>query len=69
MAEEKKNSKLVNFRLTPEEYDGLRILSELTSKTQTDIVRDLIRSELQKQEAAIAAYKKSIDTIKATIMK
>lgn len=56
--------KLVNFRLAPEEYEGLRILSELTGLTQTDIIRDLIRAEIRNQEDAIKAYKDSINQIK-----
>ena len=62
-------SKLVNFRLQPTEYEGLRILAELTDRTQADIVRDLIGAELVKQKDAIEAYKKSIakdDSIDAT---
>jgi len=56
--------KLVNFRLAPEEYEGLRILSELTGVTQTDIIRDLIRAELRNQKEAIQAYNSSINEIK-----
>lgn len=62
-------TKLVNFRLSPQEYEGLRILAELTERTQADIVRDLIGAELKKQEAAIEAYKKSIEEVKGKIKK
>lgn len=62
-------SKLVNFRLQPAEYEGLRILAELTDRTQADIVRDLIGAELEKQKAAIEAYKKSIEEVKGKIKK
>ena len=62
-------SKLVNFRLQPQEYEGLRILAELTDRTQADIVRDLIGAELARQEAAIQAYKKSIEQVKGKIKK
>ena len=48
-------AKLVNFRLQPEEQEGLRILAELTESTQTEIIRGLIRMELQKQDEAIQA--------------
>ena len=62
-------AKLVNFRLMPQEYEGLRILAELTGMTQADIVRDLIRAEIRKQEEAIEAYKKSIEEVKGKIKK
>lgn len=61
--------KLVNFRLEPEEYEGLRILAELTEQTQADIVRYLIRMELVKQKEAIEAYKKKMDEVKEMIKK
>ena len=61
--------KLVNFRLEPEEYEGLRILAELTEQTQADIVRYLIRMELVKQKEAIEAYKKKLDEVKEMIKK
>lgn len=61
--------KLVNFRLEPEEYEGLRILAELTDVTQADIVRSLIKAELQKQAEAIEAYKKSMEAVKTKIKK
>lgn len=57
-------TKLVNFRLAPEEAEGLKILAELTGVTQTDIIRDLIRAEIRNQSEAIKAYKDSIDQIK-----
>ncbi len=60
-------TKLVNFRLQPDEYEGLRILAELTERTQADIVRELIKKELQKQEGAIAAYKKSMAELKSKL--
>ena len=62
-------SKLVNFRLQPTEYEGLRILAELTDRTQADIVRDLIGAEPVKQKTAIEAYKKSIEEVKGKIKK
>ena len=61
--------KVVNFRLEPEEYEGLRILAELTEQTQADIVRYLIRMELVKQKEAIEAYKKKMDEVKEMIKK
>lgn len=63
------DTKLINFRLQPQEYDGLRILAELTGRTQTDIVRDLISSELARQDEAIRAYKESIEAVKSKIKK
>ena len=63
------DTKIVNFRLQPEEYEGLRILSELTDMTQADIVRYLIRMELQKQKEAIEAYKESLAAAKNKIKK
>lgn len=62
-------TKLVNFRLAPEEYEGLRILAELTDVTQADIVRGLIKAELEKQREAIEAYKKSMEEVKGKIKK
>ena len=61
--------KLVNFRLMPNEYEGLRILAELTGRTQTEIIRDLISSELEKQSEALEAYKQSIAAIKDKVKK
>lgn len=66
---EKNKPKLVNFRLLPEEYDGLRILAELTDRTQADIVRDLIKAEITKQATAIQAYKESLAKAKNKIIK
>lgn len=60
-------TKLVNFRLQPDEYEGLKILSELMETTQADIVRNLIRMELQKQEEAITAYKMNLAELKTKI--
>lgn len=62
-------AKLVNFRLQPEEQEGLRILAELTESTQTEIIRGLIRMELQKQDEAIQAYKKSMEQLKDKLKK
>jgi len=62
-------TKLVNFRLQPEEYEGLRILAELTERTQADIVRALINKELQKQQSAITAYKANVAELKRQIKK
>ena len=65
---ERRNSKLVNFRLRPDEQDGLRILAELTNCTQTEIIRGLINAELRKQEEAITAYKEKLEEARAKIM-
>ena len=45
------------------------ILAELTDVTQADIVRSLIKAELQKQAEAIEAYKKSMEAVKTKIKK
>ena len=59
-----KETKLVNFRLSQEQYEGLKILAELTGATQTDIIKDLITAELREQREAIQAYKDSIEKVK-----
>lgn len=64
---EEKQSRLVNFRLLPKELEGLRILSELTGCTQTEIIRGLINAELRKQQEAIEAYKETLAKLKAKI--
>ena len=64
---EEQESQLVNFRLKPDEQDGLRILAELTNCTQTEIIRGLINAELRKQEEAITAYKEKLEEARAKI--
>lgn len=66
---EEQQSRLVNFRLKPDELEGLRILAELTGCTQTEIIRGLINEELRKQEEAIAAYKEKLEEARAKIKK
>ncbi len=66
-AREEKQSRLVNFRLLPGELEGLRILSEITGCTQTEIIRGLINAELRKQQEAIEAYKETLEKVKAKI--
>lgn len=61
--------KIVNFRLQPQESDGLRILADLTGETQVDIIRRLIWGELERQKDAIDAYNKSMKEAKAKIKK
>ena len=63
------DTKLVNFRLTLEEYEGLKILAELTDTTQADIVRDLIRQEMARQHEAIEAYNESMAEVKRKVKK
>ena len=63
------DTKLVNFRLTLEEYEGLKILAELTDTTQADIVRDLIRQEMARQQEAIEAYNESMAEVKRKVKK
>ncbi len=62
-------TKLLNFRLSLDDYEGLKILSEVTERTQADIVRDLIRQELDKQTEVIATYKKNIADLKTKVKK
>ena len=62
-------TKLVNFRLSPKEYEGLKILSELTDRTQSDILRGLIQNELEKQKDIIAAYQKNMAALKSQMKK
>ncbi len=66
MGEERK---LVNFRMFPDEYEGLKILAELQGTTQVDIIRQLIKVELERQEEAISTYKKSLEEAKAKVKK
>ena len=53
-------TKVTNFRIPPAEMEGLKVLSELTGTTQTEVIRNLIRAEMVKQHEAIDAYKKSL---------
>ena len=62
-------TKLVNFRLNAEDYEDLRILAELTSSTQTAIIRVLIKDELEKQRDAIEDYKRVMEKLKGKIKK
>ncbi len=61
--------KLVNFRLQPHEYEGLKILAELTGVTQVDFIRNLISRELEKQKEAIEIYKKNLKEAQDKIKK
>lgn len=66
---EKESRKLVNFRLPPEEAEGLRILAEITDMSQVDVIRCILRMEILKQKDAIEAYKKKMAEVKDMIKK
>lgn len=57
--------KLVNFRMLPEELEGLKILSELHDLSQADTVRFLINAELERQKESVQALKEIKAKIKA----
>lgn len=66
MGEEKR---AVNFRISADEMESLKILSELHGLSQTDMIRHLINAEMKKQADAVTAYKKNLAEIKAKIKK
>ena len=61
--------RIINFRLSFTELEGLKILSELTGVTQADIMRRLLGAELERQREAVEAYKKTLAEAKKKVKK
>ena len=61
--------KPTSFKLLPYESKGLKTLSELTGETQTDIVRRLIRAEMEKQKEALEVYQKTLEEARKRVKK
>ena len=62
-------SRIINFRLSFEELEGLKILSELTGVTQADVMRRLLGAELERQREAVEAYRKTLAEVKKKVKK
>ena len=64
MVKPKDGSKITNFRLSTQELANLKILSFVLGMPQAEVIRYLIRAEVERQSEAIEAYKKSVKEIR-----
>lgn len=61
------NKSAVNFRLTEEESSGLAILATLNGVSKTDYIRNLVATDIDSHKAAIEAYRKNVESIRAEL--
>lgn len=55
---------MTNFRLSPEEFEGIKILAAIKGVTVVDYVRSMFDEEIEKHRAVIDDYKKRVEELR-----
>ena len=55
---------MANFRLTPEEFEGIKILATVKGVTLVDYVREMFDEEIARHKDIIAEYKNGVEELR-----
>lgn len=56
---------MTNFRLSPEEFEGIKILAAIKGVTVVDYVRNMFDEEIARHRTVIDDYKKRVEELRS----